>query len=454
VNTVLAPLYWELVEPVEGQLDFTLVDGLIAGARTRGLQLAFLWFGTLKNAYSSYAPGWVKSEMQRFPRAECLPGQPCLTLSVLGEETLACDARAFAAVMRRIREVDTEHTVLMMQVENEPGLLGASRDRSATAEAAFAETVPEELLAYLAEHHEELQPEMAHIWSYAESRQGNWAQGFGRYADELFMAWHVARFLERVAAAGRTEYDIPMFANAWLKQRPDDLPGSYPSGGPVSTMLDVWRAAAPHLDFFAPDIYSPAFRQVCAEYTRPGNPLFIPEMHPNPGAASRALYAIGQHQALGCSPFGIEDMPVDCPLSDCYALLSEMTPLLSDVQGVGRMAGFLQQADDEEWSAALDGICFQVAAHRPLDKCAVPGGALLIALGEQEFVIAGYNIRVTFRPLDATQMTTELLWLDAGNFIAGKWHASRRLNGDESGHGTGFALGDTLTTCRFKVHCF
>ena len=141
------------------------------------------------------------------------------------------------------------------------------------------------------------------------------------------MAWHVARYLERVAAAGRAEYDLPMFANAWLAS-PNDVPGRYPSGGPVATMLDVWRAAAPHLDFFAPDIYLPAFRQLCARYHRPGNPLFIPEMSPAPGAAARTLYAFGQHQALGCSPFGIEDQAVDSPLTDCYDLLTEMMPLL------------------------------------------------------------------------------------------------------------------------------
>ena len=268
------------------------------------------------------------------------------------------------------------------------------------------------------------------------------------------MAWHVARFLERVAAAGRAEYDLPMFANAWL-MGPNDVPGRYPSGGPVATMLDIWRAAAPHLDFFAPDIYAPTFRQMCAEYHRPGNPLFIPEMHPAPGAAARALYAIGQHQALGCSPFAIEDLPVDSPLADCYALLAAMMPLLCAAQGSGRMRGFLQQADGEEWHAALDGIDFQITAHRPLDAnapCRAARYSLLSGSRNSSSpatTCASTSARSIPRSSPPNSSGSIPVLIPRANGVA-----QRRLNGDESFHGAGFALGDTLTTYRFKLHCF
>ena len=60
LNTVLAPVYWEMVEPEEGNYDFALVDSLIFDARRHGLRLVILWFGSWKNGMSSYAPLWVK----------------------------------------------------------------------------------------------------------------------------------------------------------------------------------------------------------------------------------------------------------------------------------------------------------------------------------------------------------------------------------------------------------
>ena len=234
-NTVLAGLNWELIEPQEGHFDFALVDGLIQGAREHDLHLVFLWFGSWKNGMSSYVPLWVKSNPQRFPRVVLKNGEKREVLTPLGEASWKADAAAFAALMRHIREVDgKQHTVLMMQVENEPGILNDSRDRSPLAEESFTSAVPRELMEHFRKHRNQLEPEIRARWEAAGAKTaGTWEAVFGPgpETDELFMAWHYARYIDQVARAGKAEYDIPMYANAWLAEA-DRQPGSFPSGWP------------------------------------------------------------------------------------------------------------------------------------------------------------------------------------------------------------------------------
>lgn len=456
LNTVLAPLCWELIEPVEGQFDFSLLDGLVLAARQRGLQLVFLWFGTLKNAFSSYTPAWVKRDTARFFRAQGVLGKSSHTVSVFCAEAMRCDARAFAAVMQRIREIDAEqHTVLMVQVENEAGILGAPRDYCPAADAAFQQAAPAELPVYLAAHRDALIPELAASWTRQGCRQrGSWTELFGAEADEVFMAWHVARFIEHVAAAGHAEYALPLFANAWLIAGPGYTAGQYPSGGPVSKMLDVWHAAAPHIALLAPDIYLQDFRAECASYTRGGNPLLIPEARNDARAAANVLYAIGQHQALCFAPFAIDDLPVDHPLAETYRLLADLMPLLTDAYGTSRLAGFLQQGDEEQFVQELGNYRFNVRTCKPLEQCQVPGAALLLALGDDEFLAVGRNLVFTYTPLAPAARTAELIRLDVGDYHLGQWLPGRRLNGDETAHGTGVVFGEQLTAYQFVLHGF
>ena len=324
LNTVLAAVSWELVEPEEGTFDWTLVDGLIADARQHGLRLILLWFGSWKNGQSTYVPLWVKRDYARFPRARRQDGQAVEVLSPFAAESQQADARAFATLLGRIREVDgAEHTVIMVQVENEVGLLGDSRDRSAHAEAAFAAPVPRGLIDDLAAHRAELWPGLRERWAAQGSRiDGSWEAlfGTGPETDELFMAWHYARYIDAVAAAGKAEYGLPMFVNAWLNAVVDlpglpaggTTPGDWPSGGPLPHTMDIWRAGAPHIDLLSPDIYFGSFFDWCRQYTRRGNALFIPEMRRDAEGARNLFHAIGLHDAIGVSPFGIDSLVWFC----------------------------------------------------------------------------------------------------------------------------------------------
>ncbi|MES1180656.1 MAG: beta-galactosidase, partial [Verrucomicrobiota bacterium] len=252
LNTVLVAVAWDWIEPEEGKYDFTLVDGLLAGARANNQRVVFLWFGSWKNGISSFVPAWVKANQERFPRVQLKTGKSIEILSTLSETNRDADARAYAAFMRHVREVDAEkRTVIMIQMENEVGAFGDSRDRSAAADAAFAKPVPAELMSYLVQHKDGLMPEFRAVWEKAGFKTaGNWEEvfGVGPATDEIFMAWNYARYMNRITAAGKAEYPLPVYTNTWIVQPEDKGSGDYPSGGPEPHVLDIWRAGAPAID--------------------------------------------------------------------------------------------------------------------------------------------------------------------------------------------------------------
>ena len=143
LNTVLVPVYWEFLEPVEGQMDFTLFDRTIDVARQQGLKIVPLWFGAWKNSMSCYAPAWFKRDVKRFPRAVTAEGKPLEIASCFSNNVLQADLKAFAALMQHIAEKDPQReVVIMMQIENEIGMLESARDHSPLAEKAYRQPVP------------------------------------------------------------------------------------------------------------------------------------------------------------------------------------------------------------------------------------------------------------------------------------------------------------------------
>jgi beta-galactosidase GanA len=448
LNTVLAPVYWELIEPDEGRFDFTLVDGLIKDARRCNLRLIFLWFASWKNSMSCYAPIWVKTDFERFPRALDKQGRGMEILSALSNANCDADARVFAALMRHIRKIDGQsHTVIMVQVENEAGMIPEARDYSPAANNLFNKPVPKELMDYLQKHKETLMPEFRQVWEAAGFKtSGTWEEVFGKGlgTDEIFMAWYYVRYINGVVEAGKAEYALPMFVNAALI-RPNYKPGQYPSAGPLPHLLDVWRAGGPQIDFLSPDIYFSNFAEWCLKYHQSENPLFIPEAKKDAQSTVNVFYAIGQHDAIGFSPFGIDAMG-DAEaeqLSRSYEVLSQLTPLILEKQGRGMTAGVLLDEDNQKQEVKLGNYTLNVShdytwgwTPRSSESKSWPRvGGIIILVGPDEYIIAGNGIIVTFASNSPAEPIAGIASIDEGTYVNGRWIAGRRLNGDENHQG-------------------
>ena len=441
LNTVLTPISWEQFEPEEGKFDYTLVDGLIRQARENDMKIVFLWFGSWKNGVSSYVPVWVKKDTKRFPLVIGSNGNKKDVLTPVGTNSVNsrnADAKAFAALMRRIKEIDSyQHTVIMMQIENEVGIHNNQRDMSDESTALYNAEVPQELMTYLTKNRKDLHPEIIKRWGKNGFKaKGTWPEVFGGYweADEIFSAWHYGKYLQEITVAGKKEYPLPMYTNAWLPD-PNGKPHTWPSGGPVPNVLDIWRAAAPAIDALAPDIYQPGFKWLCEEYTRNGNPLIIPEVHRGEDAASRAYWAFGKHDALCFAPFAIENIAEDHSIKDAYALLSQAMKLITDAQGTGRMTAIYWQNQEESRDTTITMGEWDLKVRyteRGLAKGA-RSGAIIIQSEDDQFYVLGHGIEIGFRSNSKKgPKYTDVHTVEMGRFENDVFIRELLLNGDET----------------------
>lgn len=438
LNTALAVVSWDQFEPVEGNFDYTLTDYLIEGARKNDMRLVILWFGSWKNGNSTYIPQWVKKDLVRFPRVKDRNGSALETLSPFATESRKADARAFAALMKHIREVDAgRNTVIMAQVENEVGIHTDSRDRSEPADQAFSKPVPAALIDYLQKNKDSLVPEMKRIWASSQNASGSWEDVFGvsPATDEIFMAWHYSSYINEVTEEGKQEYPIPMYVNAWLVQPGSKTPGDYPSGGPNAHLLDIWRAAGPSIDFLAPDIYLPDFVGTIQKFSQSGNPLFIPETRAGKRGAGNAMLAIAQYDAFGFSPFGIDGVRMDQDtFPKVYTLLSQLAPLILQKQGTDSLTAVTlnrENPSDTIRMGAYDVHFSLLQTKRYPHEWASSGYAMAAMLDKNEFIIAGNDVQATFVPNDSDSIAG-FLAVEEGAFENGKWIPGRLLNGDET----------------------
>jgi hypothetical protein len=471
-NTVEAPVYWEQIEPMKGTFDFTGVDLLVNQAREHHFHLVLLWFGTWKNGQNHYVPEWIKSDPKTYPREENDHGKLLDVMSPSSSANMEADKHAFAALMRHVKSIDaTDHTVIMVQVENESGSVGSIRDFSPAAQKSFDADVPAELARSL-----HLSP-------------GSWTKTFGPDADESFAAYTTAHYINEVAAAGKTEYPLPMYCNVWfaypvhaLENRDRPSAGQeYPSGGPQQANIAIWKAAAPSIDVLAPDFYSDdftLFRSIVATYARPDNPLLIPECRFDGTFGRYFFYALG-HGAIGFSPFGIDraqapEVPNPQGIiasaaaatinpAENYDLFHAPEAQIAQLNLEGKLYTAVEEKGAARQSIHLPTADAVISFGYPQPDGAYPPGtptfhgrAMVAQLGPLEFLVAGFDASVSFTVSAADlqkdpNQQIEILRAEEGEYVDGAWQASRILNGDQTDRGLNFRSANP-SLVRIRLH--
>lgn len=455
LNTLLIPVYWEQIEPKENEFNFDILDEIINLSREKGIRLILLWFGLWKNGISTYVPEWVKEDRYSYPFVKKSDKSSIYSITPLCGNAVEKDSNAFYELMLHIKEFDQNHkTVIMMQVENEIGSLETDRDYSDVANKVFLSNIPEDL-------------------SNLINKSGTWEECFDKEASEVFMCYHYAKAVEKIAQKGKSVYNLPMIVNAWLK-KPNENPGKYPSGGPVQERIALWKTLAPSIDLCSPDIYVDNYKEICDIYSS-YNPLLVPETRQDVATISHVIHTFANYPSLGFSPFGIEDfLPINQEnyaqnnflkllgisrdafnpegttpyLSTLYKQLLNMQEYVLTKRGSDNIYAFMQEKDEKEELFKLSNLDLKVTYLRAKDN--EPKGAGFVIKDNNELYIYGMQFILEIKSINELEKLGVLAF-EEGHFEGTKWICDRVLNGDER---YVIILGSMSKCLRLKWHMY
>ena len=461
LNTVAAPVCWNLLEPEEGVYDYSQTDMLLRQAKAYGMRLILLWFGSWKNGASQYIPVWMRTQKERFRWVQTIQHFETRVLSPHCEENRQADARAFSKLLGYLKSHDTEGIVAGVQIENEPGQIGTPRDYSDIGERAYISQVPEEVMRWLREScqginrnfnsagntgiHPGKKPgipgtaQVREIWMENGGRtEGTWEEVFGFHAAEICTAYAFAVYINSISAAGKREYAVPTYVNVWLGEMYNRVAGiDYPSGGATSRVLDLWKRFTPDIDALCPDVYYNdylMYGDICEKYAGPDNPLYIPESGATAMNAVNTFRGIVEFGLCGIHCFGIDSLidpegkfkPGVQEYANMVRIVRAAAPLIQKYQGTGRLYAVTQY----EGSAfdyidfgdfigrvvctnplgdayASDTRPYMDAAHTEEEHYKVRGKGLIVYEGNGSFYLAGEGFRLNLIRKDTIEgMTT------------------------------------------------
>ncbi len=475
LNTIAAPVYWETLEPVCGEYDFTQTEMILSETEKRGLKLVILWFGSWKNGTSRYVPAWMKRETETYRPCFRKAGTQTAILSPWCEATMQKDAAAFRALAEYVEKRNASGTVLALQVENEPGFLGTPRDYAPEVNELFAAPVPKEVSDWAKAL---TAGEAYEAYTAAGRKEGaDWKATFGFHAEELFSAYRVAGYIDYVAACGREVSSLPMYVNVWTREHQFRIPGlDYPSGGATTLTLDLWKKMTPHIDCISPDLYYGSYAtymQLCETYHRPDNILYIPESHAGGTNGRYVMTALEKYELSSIHCFAIDSVHSgDGKLltgakeyKDTVTILSNMKPLIEAYQGTGKLHAVAQYdgmgeqfIDFGDYLGRV--VFFDSLSEEPylhLDShhfepeyMGSKGVGLIVYEGNGVFYLAGRSFKLALLKKTCVDDLTDLIWayqqlsmrnipyvsVDEGQFDEnGTFCVSRRRSGDETDTG-------------------
>jgi beta-galactosidase GanA len=444
-NTVEVPVYWEQWESTQGQFDASVLHTLLAQAREHHVHLVLLWFGGYKNGSGHYTPPFVKLNEARVPHVVTANGGKVDSLSPYSQFLLDTDRTAFAALMRELKAADPQHTVLMVQVENEVGTYGSVRDFSPQAQALFQQPVPQVVLTAL------------------HKQPGRWKEVFGADADEFFYAWSIASYVNQVAAAGKAINPLPIYINVATRNPINGGPGSYPSGGAVDRVIPIWKAVATAIDVFGIDLYDSDYKvytTLLDLYHRPYNAMFVPETG-NSTIFSHYFYAALGHGTIGWSVFGMDysgysnfplgakavDDEAIAPFALNYEIFAPMDREIAQLEFEGKVQGVSEDPAQHSQTLAFGPWKALISYGLPgfgdgenkgaLGNTPPSGGAMVAQLGSNEFLVTGVHCRVSFSSSEPGKQM-QFVRVEEGAYKNGVWHTIRIWNGDQTDYGLNF----------------
>ena len=436
-NTVEYPVYWNEIEREEGKFDFRDFDQILRRARAQGFRVVMLWFGTWKNGAMDWAPNWVKSDPRASPASWTPAANPFACSRRIRRANLEADKKAYVAMMTHLRQVDeADRTVIMMQVENESGLLGSVRDYSPESNKLFNGPVPAALVTAL------------------KKKPGTWTEVFGsRLAEEAFTAYYLSSYINEIAKAGKQVYPLATYVNAWeggedtadavrllrscrreLPQRRAGIPHARPLEG-----------AAPDIDILSADTSVQPFvnfRMINSRYVRPDNPYWSPEAGRTMSGARAFFYALAEYSAIGFGAYGVDSgagPELEARFVDLgadYRLVNAAMPAVIDLQAAGKLKAAI--ADDvirgknlifDRYHLLVRFLAARAPpSPRPRPPPSTPPARVLVGeLGPDEFLIMGFNAAVDIRPTVGSGFTAaQFLQVEEGVYENGVWKTTNR----------------------------